>query len=307
MELRQLRYFLRVVELGSMGKAAQDLGIVTSALSQQISRLEGELSVRLLQRTSTGVVPTAAGLAFRQEAQLALRHTDNAVLAAQAARLSGQVTVGLAPTTGSVLAVPFLTAMKQRYPDVRVHLIESLSGNLSQMLNRRQIDLGVVFHTAGHHSWSAQAILDERLFLIIHPNQRHLLPVEHSLTLGDITNLPLVMPSASHGLRALLNAEFFREGTEANVVVEIDGLALLMDVVCSGYAATVQPGAAVVRNHNQRLVSLPLAHETLKRRNLIASLSDEELAPAGLAARIVLADVMRSLVQQSRWPGATLL
>lgn len=149
--------------------------------------------------------------------------------------------------------------------------------------------------------------MDERLFLIIHPNQRHLLPVEHSLTLGDITNLPLVMPSASHGLRALLNAEFFREGTEANVVVEIDGLALLMDVVCSGYAATVQPGAAVVRNHNQRLVSLPLAHETLKRRNLIASLSDEELAPAGLAARIVLGDVMRSLVQQSRWPGATLL
>ena len=55
MELRQLRYFVRVVELGSMGRAADDLGVVTSALSQQISRLEGELATRLLQRGARGV------------------------------------------------------------------------------------------------------------------------------------------------------------------------------------------------------------------------------------------------------------
>ena len=55
-----------------MGKAALELGIVTSALSQQISRLESELSTRLLQRTSTGVMPTDAGLAFWRQAQLAL-------------------------------------------------------------------------------------------------------------------------------------------------------------------------------------------------------------------------------------------
>ena len=73
MELRQLRYFVRVVELGSMGRAALDLGVVTSALSQQISRLESELSTRLLQRTSTGVVPTDAGLAARVVLQSVMR------------------------------------------------------------------------------------------------------------------------------------------------------------------------------------------------------------------------------------------
>lgn len=64
MELRQLRYFVKVVELGGMGRAARDLGVVTSALSQQISRLESELSTRLLQRTRSGAVPTDAGVAF---------------------------------------------------------------------------------------------------------------------------------------------------------------------------------------------------------------------------------------------------
>lgn len=64
MELRQLRYFVRIVETGSMGSAALDLNIGVSALSQQMSRLESELAIRLLQRTSRGVTPTSAGLAF---------------------------------------------------------------------------------------------------------------------------------------------------------------------------------------------------------------------------------------------------
>ena len=118
MELRQLRYFVRVVELGSMGRAALDLGVVTSALSQQISRLESELSTRLLQRTSTGVVPTDAGLAFWRQAQLALRHADDAVRAAQLARLSGHVSVGLPSSTSAVLALPFMAAMRERYDEL---------------------------------------------------------------------------------------------------------------------------------------------------------------------------------------------
>ena len=60
MELRQLRYFVRIVETGSMGSAALDLNIGVSALSQQMSRLESELAIRLLQRTSRGVTPTSA-------------------------------------------------------------------------------------------------------------------------------------------------------------------------------------------------------------------------------------------------------
>ncbi|REM68609.1 LysR family transcriptional regulator, partial [Mycobacterium tuberculosis] len=79
MELRQLRYFVKVCELRSMGRAAVELGVVTSALSQQISRLEGELATRLLKRSSSGVVPTDAGVAFLHQAQLVLRHADDAV------------------------------------------------------------------------------------------------------------------------------------------------------------------------------------------------------------------------------------
>jgi LysR family tcuABC transcriptional regulator len=145
MELRQLRYFVRVVEMGSMSRAAVDLEVVQSALSQQIARLEGELATRLLQRSSKGVAPTEAGLAFFRQAQLALRHADEAARAAQQSRLSGSVSVGLAPTTASILGLPLMLAVRERYPEVRLHMVESLSGHLSGMLNARQLDLAVLF------------------------------------------------------------------------------------------------------------------------------------------------------------------
>src|SRR5690606_22657594 len=169
MELRQLKYFVRVLELGSMGKAARELGVVTSALSQQISRLESELSTRLLQRTRQGIFPTESGLAFWRQAQLAIRHADNAVLAARDARLTGRVSVGLSPTTASLLARPFFEAMQARYSDIRLHLVETLSGHSSAMLNRHQLDLAILFNADNPRNWSVTPILDEALFLLVCP------------------------------------------------------------------------------------------------------------------------------------------
>ena len=173
MELRQLRYFVRVVELGSMGRAAIDLNLVQSALSQQIARLEGELATRLLHRTPRGVAPTEAGAAFFREARLTLRHAEQAARAAQQARLSGTVTMGLAPTTSAVLGLPLMQAMRARYPDVRLHMVEGMSGHLSAMLHARDLDLAVLFDSRLHQAaqagrgprWQVQALLEEDLFL----------------------------------------------------------------------------------------------------------------------------------------------
>ncbi|KAF7963298.1 LysR family transcriptional regulator [Cupriavidus sp. UYMU48A] len=305
MELRQFRYFLQVVELGSMGKAAQKLGVGTSALSQQISRLEGELSTRLLQRTSSGVLPTDAGLAFWRQAQLAVRHADDAIRAAQLARLAGHVSVGMAPSTISVLGLPFMHAMRERYPDIRLHLVESLSGNLATMIDTRQLDLAVLFQAQGHHRWSLAPLLTERLFVIARRDMPGL-PSGKTVKLARLGELPLILPSSPHGLRSVVDAAFSRSRYQPNVVAEIDGLAMLMDAVRAGFGATVQPGAAVARIGAEPLAMLAIADAAARRPNLLASLSDEELSPAGLAARGTLASVARDLVLTGRWPGATL-
>ncbi|AUL52223.1 LysR family transcriptional regulator [Bordetella holmesii] len=305
MELRQLRYFVKVVECGSLGRAATELGVVTSALSQQISRLEGELSTRLLTRTSTGVVLTDAGLAFLRQAQLSLRHADDAMKAARESRLSGHVSIGLVQTTASVLALPFMRAMRQRYPDVRLRLVESLSGHLSTMLNARQLDLAIVFQTETARRWSVMPLLDESLFLIARDDMPGLPPAGR-VRLRDLTGLPLLLPSDSHGLRALVNNGFARFNERPDLVAEIDGLDVLMELVEAGLGATIQPGAATVRLRGAPLATRQIRDRQLARSNLLVSLSDDELSPAALAVRVLLAQVAADLVRTGAWPGATL-
>lgn len=305
MELRQLRYFVRIIETGSMGSAAQDLDIGVSALSQQMSRLENELAIRLLQRTSRGVTPTNAGLAFYSQAQLALRHADDAILAAREARLSGHVSVGMAPSTASILGIPFIHAMQENYADVRLHVVESLSGNLERMINTRQIDLAVVFQKDKILRWSARPILEEQLFLIGSHALLAALP-DNPITPEQLADIPLIMPSRGHGLRGRLDAVCQEHALNVEIVAEIDGLALLMRAVRDGLGATLQPGAAISHLDNDALRVIGVHNPILSRPNFLVSLSDDELTPAGLAARVVLTKVMRQLVDAGEWPGATL-
>src|ERR1700759_543069 len=85
MELRQLRYFVVLAEELHFGRAAAREHIVQSALSQQVQRLERELGVRLLERSTHHVALTAAGAAFLAEAQQVLAHADRAADVARSA------------------------------------------------------------------------------------------------------------------------------------------------------------------------------------------------------------------------------
>ncbi len=303
-----MRYFVRVVELGSMSRAALDLDMVQSGLSQQISRLESELSTRLLQRTSKGVVPTEAGLAFFREAQLTLRHAEQAARAAQQSRLSGSVSVGLAPTTASVLGVPLMRAMRERYPDVRLHMVEGLSGHISGMLNARQLDLAVLFDTDAARRWSVMPLLEEKLFFI--RSRQGLAPgTPEKIRIIQLKNIPLILPTGSHGLRSTLDAVFSRARCKPTLVAEIDSLPMLMDAVDAGLGCTLQPWAAVGRfpDAARRFHLAEITDVQARRVNALCSLSDDELSPAALATRVVLADCARELVHTGRWIGAALV
>lgn len=314
MELRQLRYFVRIVELGSMSRAAADLDMVQSALSQQITRLEGELCTRLLHRTPRGVAPTEAGVAFFREAQLTLRHAEQAMRVAQQARLSGTVSVGLAPTTSAVLGLPLMQAMRERYPDVRLHMVESMSGHLTAMLNARQLDLAVLFdtrlhqmrQTGGGRRWGVQPLLEEDLFLVRRAAAPRL-PAE--IAIADLADEPLILPTGPHGLRSTLDTAFAGAGISPRVVLEVDSLAMVMAAVDAGLGSTLQPWAALGRypDAEQRFQCARLTDAPARRVNLLCTLSDDELSPAALAARVVLIHCVRSLVGEGRWFGATAL
>jgi len=312
MEIRQLKYLLAAVECGSLGKAAAQLGTATSAISQQISQLEGELSTRLLVRSAAGVAPTEAGVLFCQHATLALRHIDSAVTAAQGARLSGVVSLGLAPTTSSILALPLIHAMKQRYPHIRLQLVEGMSGHLSSMLKARQLDLAILFSAeqSGFAGSEVTPLLNETLFLIGRPEDLAQISFpsgnEEGVQLEEVAALPLILPSRSHGLRNSLDRAFATARRIPNITMEIDSLAIIMEVVSMGLGYSIQPGAALSRQTREKVSALPIATPGVQRSNLLVSLPDHELSPTALALRAQLCRVTAKLVREGKWLGASL-
>lgn len=308
MELKQLKYFITIVESGSLGKAAQKLDVGTSALSQQIAKLEDELCTRLLSRTSTGVTPTPAGSAFLKQAQLSLRHVQYAIEAAHSSRLTGHVSVGFSPSIASVLGIPFMRLMSERYPDIKIHLVESLSGNLTNLVNSRQLDIAIIFTQDVDTNWSVQPLLKEQMFLMANKALLQEFGFEQCIQEGEIdlqriNQLPLALPSQRHGLRKFLDQKV----ELLDVDYEVDGLHLLMNCVSNLNMATIQPVSAHFDYLKSDMCLLKVVEPKLDRINYLISISEEQLSPASLATKVAIKSCVKDLINKGLWPSAELL
>jgi DNA-binding transcriptional LysR family regulator len=142
-ELRQFRYFVTLAEELHFGRAAAREHIVQSALSQQVQRLERELGVRLLDRSTHPVALTAAGAVFLAEVRQILAHMDRAAGAARSA-------VGVSPTLrvgiidSSYDSMPqILHEVQARYPDLVVHQVEASVPEQYQQVVDGRLDVGI--------------------------------------------------------------------------------------------------------------------------------------------------------------------
>jgi LysR family tcuABC transcriptional regulator len=150
--------------------------------------------------------------------------------------------------------------------------------------------------------------LIEEDIVLIAPRSSRPTKAPQSLCMADLAQEQLILPTGPHGLRSTLNAAFARAKVTPQVTLEIDSLAMLMDAVKSGLGGTLQPWAAVSRMGPERdhLYMARISDHQVQRVNLLCGLSDDELSPAALATRVVLADCARVLVQSGAWLGAAI-
>jgi LysR family tcuABC transcriptional regulator len=239
-----------------------------------------------------------------------LRQMEQALAVArqESAAVSGRVTIGLAPTTVCRLGLPLLLHLREKYPRVTLNIVEGLSGNLEHMTRLGQFDLAVLFSQSAASDLRVEPLLEEELFVIL-PASSKLVPRERdSLTLLEISKLPLILPSPNHGLRRRIALEFERTNTTLEAVAEIDSLPLLMSCVARGMGATIKPQVAV-----QALGDAPLRWRCLRisdahmtRTSYLYSLPTEQLSSCAAVVHAELRHLVRDLVEAGEWTGVTL-
>lgn len=310
MDMRQLRYFVQIVESGSLAKASRQLFIAQPALSQQMARLEDEVGKPLLVRSSRGVTPTENGEALYHHAKFMLRQLDQAVSVArqETSALSGRVTLGLAPTTTCQLGLPLLQHLRCKHPGVLLNIVEGLSGHLEHMTRVGQLDLAVLFNPKAAAELAVEPLLEEELFVILPADSTLVPPERRSLTLREVAALPLILPSPGHGLRRRITLEFERVNLAVDAVAEIDSLPLLMHCVGQGIGATIKPMAAIhaLDDRPERWRCLRVADAAMVRSNYLYALPPHKLSPSATAVRDELRGVVRRLVQSGEWQGVRL-
>ena len=293
MNLRHLRYFVAIVDHGSMVKASDSLFVAQSALSQHMRNLESELGVQLLLRTGRGVVPTEAGQDFLQRARVILEQLEDAqrALREQSATPQGNVTLGTPPTVSAMLAVPLVLQMQQELPKVALRIAEGMSGYVLDWLQAGQIDLGLVYGIQRAPGIIATELFKEDLFLIGPADG----PDSDSIPFAALEGYPLVLPGRQHGLRDMIDRLARDHRISLRVQVEIDALSQMKLLVRHGVGYTILPLHAV-RDEVARgeLKAIPICEPCISRTIYVAKASDRPQSPAVAATiRILEACVRR--------------
>ncbi|MBO0344304.1 LysR substrate-binding domain-containing protein [Roseibium limicola] len=307
LDTRQLRYFVQIVESGSLSKASRELLIAQPALSQQIAKLEDEVGKPLLHRSSKGVTPTENGLALYHHARFMLRQLDQALSIARSdtGAVQGMVSVGLPATTVSALGLHLVRKIRQRYPSILLNVVEGMSGHISHLMRLGQLDLAVLFSTDMSNELTVEPLLIEELFVLIPKHSKLFAADRDSITIAEAAELPLILPTGSHGLRQRIAAEFENRGLGTNVVAEIDSLSLLMNCVYDDIGATIKPMGAVMhegaRGRDWRC--LPISDARFRRRNFLYSLGPERLSTAAAVVAGVVKETAFELVENHEWSG----
>ena len=311
MDLRQLKYFVQIVESGSLAKASRQLYIAQPALSQHIAKLEAEVGKSLLIRTAKGVTPTENGTALHHHARFILRQLDQALSVArqEPGTVHGMVSVGLAATTVCAVGAPFMRRIRERFPGIVLNVVEGMSGHLAQMMRTGQLDLAILFSRDAVPDLPAEPIVEEELFVML-PEDSDLVPPRRvKLSCADTADLPLILPTSIHGLRRRIASEFEQRNLSIHVVAEVDSLSLLMTCVRDGMGATIKPMSAALVDGRIRegWRTLAFSDANMRRANFIYSVDAEQLSPAAAAVRAELRETIKQLVLQGEWQGVNLL
>jgi LysR family nitrogen assimilation transcriptional regulator len=244
-ELDQLRHFAEVVERGSFTRAASFLGVNQPLLSRQIRRLETEMRTVLLVRTGRGVRPTDAGVRLLATARNILQQLEavtNSVSDVDS-ELRGRVVIGMPPSLGRIVTVPFIRAFAARFPNAQAVIVEGLSRALYDSLLDDKVDIALLHDRKPAPSIELEVIAYEPLYLISPRGRRDAAPV--TIRLEDIASLPLVFPCAPNPIRRTVEEAAAIRGIALDIRYEVDGIDAILQLVLEGFGSAIA-GATII-------------------------------------------------------------
>jgi len=310
MDLKHLHAFLTVAETGNVTRAADMLHLVQPAVSRQIRLLEEDIGAPLFERERHGMVLTDAGRALVGYARRALLELDRArveITGTAAGSVSGLVTLGLLPSTVDLVSSPLVAAVAAAHPGIRIRIAVGYAGTLLQWLQSGEVDAALLYGVERSLDVQTTPLVEEALW-VIGPRQAGLTR-GRPMKLADLAKVKVVLPSAPHGIRTLVEHACAVTGVTLDICAETNALSVQRALVLGGHGLTILPPISVADDlRERRLSGTPLTRPAITRTTVLALPTHRHTAQhVRLTVELLVQEAKRAVASgawmEGRWLG----
>ncbi len=299
MDLKHLHAIVGIADTGSFSAAAGALGTVQSNVSAHVARLERELEVVLVDRSSGRLTEEGEVVVSRARRMIAELDAMVADVVAMRHEVRGLVRLGMIGTAGRWIVPRMFAALRAQHPQIRLTVTDGTNTTLEAQLASGQLDVAAVTLPVHSDELTTSPLFEEDLVLVV-PLEHELADRRAPLGLKDLADLGLLLPAPGTVLREEMDAAARAEGVELRASMELDGLHLIASLTFDGYGPSILPATAVPPHLMPEFRLLPIAGLPPRRVGIALRLRGAPSAPT----RVVI-DLAHSVVQDAsaaqRW------
>ncbi|MFD9625632.1 LysR family transcriptional regulator [Peribacillus muralis] len=280
MDLRQLRYFITIVEERSYSKAAKILHISQPSLSNAIMKLERENNLQLLERNTRGIELTEAGAIFYSRSQDLLRRFSNMQVELEEMKQAGSGTISIGLIESFKIWFPkIIRTFKRDHPKIHLKVREILGEeHVIDSLNQYQVHFTITNQPINDDEITSTPLYNEKFKLLVHKDDD--LNEKEVITFQDLLNKELIISTAGFQTRDEIMEAFKNEKVTPNIFYEIERLETACSLVDEGLGVTILPESYIKSVAYANTATLEINSKFLQRTVYIAYLKDRYLPPS---------------------------
>ena len=246
MNIRDLEYLVALAEHKHFRRAADACHVSQPTLSGQIRKLEDELGIILLERTSRKVLFTQSGLLLVDQAKTVLREVKllKEMASNQGKEMTGPLHVGVIPTIGPYLMPHIVPALQNAFPDLELFLYEAQTHQLLEQLETGRLDCAIVASVRETEPFIEVPLFKERMLLAVAEN--HPWAKEQTIPMSMLKDREMLMLDDGHCLRNQALGYCFTAGAKENSHFQATSLETLRNMVAANAGMTLMPELAVL-------------------------------------------------------------
>ena len=297
--LADLESFVAVADASSFRRAAENVHVSQPALSRRIAKLEQALGVRLFERTTRTVSLTAVGREFAHRARELLADLEQTLLGMEdiATTRGGEVTVACVPSAAYYYLPRFIRVFHDRYPRIRVRVIDETANTVLASVIRGEADFGLNFVGTQEPEVEFESRLEETF--VVACRRDHPLAGKRRVTWAELGRHDYMTVSKSSGNRMLIDLALARAGERPRWFYETRHVSTLLGLVEAGLGVAAVPRLALPAEDHPTIATIPLVQPGLTRTLGLIRRRGRELSPSASALYELLLPV-RAVGRKSR-------